>query len=200
VVTRLESPAAVASPGAADTAVLRNLDAYYPGPAGHPHPGPPSVAIPAAILGAIVEHARRDLPNEACGLIVGDRPAADGGVAVRWEPARNRLASPYRYEVHPEDLLRVTIETDRADEVIWAIVHSHVASPARPSPTDLRQALYPEALYILVSFDPNAVDQITGAESLRAWRIVDGGVHEVRLRARPEAARRVTARPVARRP
>ena len=63
--------------------------------------------------------------------------------ALRWEPTRNRAASPFRYEIHPEDLLRLTIETDDADEVFWAIVHSHVASPARPSPTDIGLALLP---------------------------------------------------------
>jgi proteasome lid subunit RPN8/RPN11 len=65
--------------------------------------------------------------------------------------------------------------------VFWAIVHSHVASPARPSPTDLRESHYPEALYLLVSLDPAEADPATGAESLRAWRIVGGGVHEVEL-------------------
>ncbi|HSL98115.1 MAG TPA: M67 family metallopeptidase [Candidatus Deferrimicrobiaceae bacterium] len=156
-------------------------DAYYPGDAGRVHPGPARVVLPAAIRRAIVEHTRAAAPNEACGLIVGDAPAAEGGRAVRWEPARNALASPYRYEIDPDDLLRLTIETDDADEVFWAIVHSHVASPARPSPTDLRQAHYPEALYLLVSLDPAEADPATGAESVRAWRIVDGGVHEVAL-------------------
>src|SRR4029079_3366297 len=64
----------------------------------------------------------------------------------------------------------------------WAIVHSHTASPARPSPTDLREAHYPEALYVLVSLSPAEADPATGAESVRAWRIVDGGVHEVEVR------------------
>lgn len=157
-------------------------DPYYPGDAGRPHPGPISVDLIAGLRAAIVEHSRRELPNEACGLIVGDRPAAEGGRALRWEPARNSLVSPYRYEIDPADLLRVTIEIDDRGEVIWAIVHSHVASPARPSPTDLRQAFYPDALFLLVSLDPREVDPHTGAESVRVWRIVDGAVHEVRLR------------------
>jgi proteasome lid subunit RPN8/RPN11 len=143
------------------------------------HPGPESVVLPAAIRAGIVSHARAGLPNEACGLVVGDRPAAEGGRALRWLPLRNRAASPFRYEIHPEDLLRATIETDDADEVFWAIVHSHVASPARPSPTDIGLAFYPDALYVLVSLDPGEADPTTGAESVRAWRIVDGAVHEV---------------------
>ena len=156
-------------------------DGYYPGSGGRPHPGPTSATLPAAIRDSIVEHARREVPNEACGIIVGDRPAADGGQALRWVPLRNPLASPLRYAIDPTDLLRLTIETDDADEVFWAIVHSHVASPARPSPTDLRESHYPDALYLVVSLDPSEADAATGAPSLRAWGIVDGGVHEVAL-------------------
>jgi [CysO sulfur-carrier protein]-S-L-cysteine hydrolase len=156
-------------------------DPYYPGAGGRSHPGPASVTLPAAIRDGIVEQARREAPNEACGIIVGDGAAADGGAALRWVPLRNQLASPFRYAIEPEDLLRITIETDDADEVFWAIVHSHVASLARPSPTDVREAHYPESLYLLVSLDPAEADASTGAPSLRGWRIVDGGVHEVEV-------------------
>ena len=137
--------------------------------------------LPEPIRRAIVEHARAELPNEACGLVVGDRPAADGGRAIRWVPTRNRAASPYRYEIDPDDLLRLTIETDDADEVFWAIVHSHVASPARPSPTDIGLAFYPDALYVLVSLHPDEADPVTGEPGIRAWRILDGAVYEVKV-------------------
>lgn len=139
-----------------------------------PHPGPASVQLSPDLVEALVAHARREDPNEACGLIVGDRPAADGGVPLRFEPTRNRAASPYRYEIHPDDLLRLTIATDDADEVFWAIVHSHVRSPAYPSPTDVGLALYPEALYVLVSLaEPEP--------ALGAYRIVDGAIHPVEI-------------------
>jgi proteasome lid subunit RPN8/RPN11 len=130
----------------------------------------------------IVTHARAAVPNEGCGIIVGDRPPAEGGAAGRWVPLRNALASPVRYSIDPDDLLRLTIETDDADEVFWAIVHSHVASPARPSPTDVRDSHYPDALYIVVSLAESEADPVSGGPGLRAWRIVDGGVHEVKLR------------------
>jgi len=154
---------------------------YYPGAQSRPHPGPAHVAIPREIRDAIVAHARDRAPNEACGIVVGDRPVADGGCALRWIPLRNPLESPFRYAIDADDLLRLTIETDDAGEVFWAIVHSHVASPARPSPTDVRESHYPDALYLLVSLDPLEADIATGAPSVRAWRIVDGAVHEVRL-------------------
>ena len=131
------------------------------------HPGPATARLPAAIAEAITAQARAEYPNEACGLIVGDRYAAAGGAPLRYEPTRNKAASPYRYEVHPDDLFRVTIEADDAGEVLWGIVHSHVRSPAAPSPTDIGLAFYPDALYLLVSL---AADQAApdGTASLRA--------------------------------
>jgi proteasome lid subunit RPN8/RPN11 len=139
-----------------------------------PHPGPRTAVLPAPIRDAILAHARAGYPNEACGLIIGDRAAAAGGRALRFEATNNRAASPYRYEIDPDDLYRLTIATDDADEVFWGIVHSHVRSPAVPSPTDIGLAFYPDALYVLVSLTD---------ESVQAWRIVDGAVHEVELEA-----------------
>ena len=142
---------------------------------------PAAVAIPATIVQAMIDHARAAYPNEACGLVIGNRPAADGGRALRWEPTRNKAASPFRYEIHPDDLLRLTIATDEANEVFWAIVHSHTGSPARPSPTDLGLALYPDALYVLVSLAGDEADPTSGAPSVRGWRILDGEASEVEL-------------------
>jgi [CysO sulfur-carrier protein]-S-L-cysteine hydrolase len=138
------------------------------------HPGPAAVHLSPELVEALVQHARAEDPKEACGLIIGDRPAADGGVPLRFEPTRNKAASPYRYEIHPDDLLRLTIATDDADEVFWAIVHSHVRSPAVPSPTDVGLAFYPDALYILVSL-------AAPEPALGAFRIVDGAIHPVEL-------------------
>ena len=140
-----------------------------------------SVILPDEIRAAIVSHARSEYPNEACGLIVGAGPAADRGSALRFEATRNKAASPYRYEIHPEDLLRLTIETDDADEVFWGIVHSHTHTPAVPSPTDVGLAFYPDALYLLVSLSEDEADPVTGEPSIRAWTILDGEVTEVPL-------------------
>ena len=145
------------------------------------HPGPAAAELPVGIREGIVAHARAEYPNEMCGLIIGDAAAADGGHALRFEPTRNRAASPYRYEIDPDDLLRLTIETDDADEAFWAIVHSHTHTPAVPSPTDVGLAFYPDSLYLLVSLSDAEADQTTGAPGVRAWRIVGGEVHEVRL-------------------
>ena len=164
------------------------------------HPGPPRAELPAGIVRELIEHARHEDPNEACGLIIGSAPAAAGGRALRFERTRNTAASPYRYEIDSKDLLRLTLETDDRDEVFWAIVHSHTHTPARPSPTDIGLALYPDALYILVSLaDPedlieDAAGDPTAAAgaaaggawpAIRAWRIVDRQVFEVLLDVTP---------------
>jgi proteasome lid subunit RPN8/RPN11 len=138
------------------------------------HPGPASIALSAETVQALIDHARAEYPNEMCGVIVGDKPAADGGRPLRWEPTRNRAASPLRYEIHPDDLLRLSIETDDADETFWAIVHSHTHSPARPSPTDTGLAFYRDAIYVLVSL---ADEQ----PAVAAWRILDGEMFPVEL-------------------
>ena len=135
----------------------------------------PAVArLSARIVDDVVRHARAEVPNEACGLIMGSAPAADGGQALRFVPTRNAAASPYRYEIDSKDLLRLTLEADDADEVFWGIVHSHTHTPARPSPTDVGLAFYPDALYLLVSLAADEPD-------VRAWRIVGGDVSEVVL-------------------
>ena len=136
----------------------------------------PAAVLSGAMRDAIVDHARRALPNEACGLIAGDASFEAGGRATRWLPARNVLASPYRYELHPEDLVRLTLEIEAAGEVIWAIVHSHVASPARPSATDLRGYANPGALIVIAALGTGAA-----AAELRAWRVAAAEATEVEL-------------------
>jgi [CysO sulfur-carrier protein]-S-L-cysteine hydrolase len=149
------------------------------GPDGHP--GPATVELPREIRAAIVAHARAEYPNEACGIVVGSAPAGAGGRALRFEPTQNAAASPYRYEIDSADLFRLTLLADDADEAFWAIVHSHVRSAARPSPTDIGLALYPDALYVLCSLAEAEADATTGEPGVRAWRIVAGEVFEVEL-------------------
>jgi len=141
-------------------------------------PGPPwtpaSAALPAALRGELIGWLRGGLPNEGCGVLVGDRLAEDGGAPTRFEGMRNTAVSPYRYLMDPDEQLRVMLEIDDNDEVVWGIVHSHVASPPVPSTTDVGLAAYPDALYLICSFSDEP-------PTLRAWTVVDGAVNEVVL-------------------
>lgn len=133
------------------------------------------LSIPLTIADELIAHAKSEVPNEACGILSGDLAT---GAATAYHPARNADASPYVYTVHPDDLVRIVFAIEDAGEDLLAIFHSHTHTPAVPSPTDRRQAMYPGAFYLLVTLsDPDA----TPAESLRAWRILDGESTEVSL-------------------
>jgi len=135
---------------------------------------PAHAFVPREILDAIVEWARNGVPNEACGLLAGNRTAEDGGTPSRFVGMRNAAASPYRYLMDPDEQLRAMLSIDDSDEVVWGIVHSHVASKAEPSVTDIGLAAYPDALYVICSLasDPPVV---------RGWTIREGLVSEVVL-------------------
>ncbi|MDQ4034695.1 MAG: M67 family metallopeptidase [Chloroflexota bacterium] len=133
------------------------------------------LTIPRSVADELLDHARTEVPNEACGLLAGDLAA---GRATAFHPARNEEASPLRYNVHPDDLVRIIFGIEDAGEDLVGIFHSHTHTPAVPSATDLRTAQYPDAFYVLVTLsDPNAGP----AESLRAWRIRGGVSTEVEL-------------------
>lgn len=125
----------------------------------------------------MIAHAREDLPNEACGVILGRN-----GVAMELHRARNAEASPYRYVIHPEDLIRFHRIVEEKDWQFLVIYHSHVASEAYPSPTDVRMSIwpntdppldaYPDAHYVLVSLADRENPVV------RAFRITGGVVSE----------------------
>lgn len=129
-----------------------------------------------AVADALYAQSLAELPNEACGLISGSLVERLG---TRYHPARNAEASPLRYSVDAEDLVRITFEIEDAGEDLVAIFHSHTRSAAVPSPTDRRAAMYPDQFYVLATLaDPAApVDR-----ALRAWRIHGGRAFEVPIR------------------
>jgi proteasome lid subunit RPN8/RPN11 len=134
-----------------------------------------TVHLAPELLQELIDCARDGLPNEACGIIVGDSFAHEGGVAVSFEPLRNAADSPYRYLIAPEEQLGVMTRIDDAGQVVWGIFHSHVASPAEPSRTDLELAFYPGSLYLICSLADD------DRPAVRAWTIEGGEAHEVAL-------------------
>lgn len=133
------------------------------------------MTVPRQVAKELMAHARADLPNEACGLLAG---SVTSGRAKTYHPARNADASPLRYSVHPEDLVRITFAIEEAGEELVAIFHSHTHSPAVPSATDRRAAMYPDQFYVIATLaDPDAPPD----RALRAWRIIRGHAFEVPL-------------------
>ena len=115
------------------------------------------MVIPAEVRSALVEHAKAESPNEACGLI-----ALRDGVADRYIPARNAAASPYHFEldVDPETWF---LEDDGYE---LAVFHSHLSSPPRPSRTDIENiGLWEGRPYVILT---------VSSGELAAWRIHAG--------------------------
>ncbi|MDA2804536.1 M67 family metallopeptidase [Nocardiopsis suaedae] len=117
----------------------------------------------------IVAHARRDHPDEACGIVAGpigsDRPE-------RMVEMANAERSPTFYRFDSKEQLRVWREMDDRDEEPVVIYHSHTATEAYPSRTDVSYASEPGAHYVLVS------TRDAETAEFRSYRIVDGEVTE----------------------
>jgi proteasome lid subunit RPN8/RPN11 len=123
------------------------------------------------MLAAVVAHARRDHPDEACGVIAGK-----DGLATRVFEMENAERSPTFYRFDAKEQLQVWRAMDDADEVPFVIYHSHTATEAHPSRTDISLASEPDAHYLLVSTrEPDT-------EEVRSFRIVDGQVTEEEVR------------------
>ena len=131
------------------------------------------LTIAPGLHAKIIAHARADHPDEACGVIAGpagsDRPE-------RFIPMLNAERSPTFYRFDSMEQFRVWQEMDQRDEEPVVIYHSHTATEAYPSRTDISYASEPGAHYVLVSTrDPDVAE-------FRSFRIVDGTVTEEEVR------------------
>ncbi|MFW0796492.1 M67 family metallopeptidase [Gordonia sp. CPCC 205515] len=127
------------------------------------------LTISQELVDEMIAHARADHPDEACGIIAGpegsDRPE-------RFVAMTNAERSPTFYRFDSTEQLKVWREMDRLDEEPVVIYHSHTATEAYPSRTDISYASEPNAHYVLVS------TRDTDATEIRSYRIVDGVVTE----------------------
>jgi proteasome lid subunit RPN8/RPN11 len=134
--------------------------------------------LPADLRDKIVAHARADHPDEACGVIAG---TAGTGRPERFIPMTNAERSPTFYRFDSLEQLRVWREMEERGEEPVVIYHSHTATEAYPSRTDISYAMEPDAHYVLVSTrDPERAE-------LRSFRIVDGMVTEEEVRVTADA-------------
>jgi proteasome lid subunit RPN8/RPN11 len=122
------------------------------------------VVVPPPVREALAEHARQELPNESCGLLVlRDR------VADRYEPGHNAAASPYRFELEVAPELWF-LEDDGYE---LAVVHSHVSATPRPSRTDVENVgLWQGRPYFIYS---------VARDELAAWTIANGAIEALQL-------------------
>jgi proteasome lid subunit RPN8/RPN11 len=129
--------------------------------------------IPWQHVEEMIAHARADHPDEACGVIVGpegsDRPE-------RLIRMINADRSPTFFRFDPSEQLQLVKELDERDEEIVVVYHSHTATEAYPSRTDISYAAEPQAHYLLVSTAESGRED--GPVSVRSYRILDGEVTE----------------------
>ena len=119
--------------------------------------------MPPEIRAQLVEHAREEAPNEACGLI-----AFRDGVAERYLPGENTLESPYRFELRPRDPTDFFLE-DEGYEL--AVFHSHPETAPRPSRTDVENiGLWEGRPYLILG---------VASGELAGWRIRDGRIEQL---------------------
>ena len=122
------------------------------------------MVVPPEVREVLAAHARAELPNEMCGLLL-----LRDGVAERFEPARNRLASPYRFEMEVDPELWFVED----EGYTLAVVHSHPSTEPKPSKTDVANiGLWAGRPYLIyaVAFD-----------ELAAWKFVDGTFEPLEL-------------------
>ncbi len=121
-------------------------------------------------LQSMLAHAQSEWPNEACGLLGGPP-----GLVRQVYPVENVRHSPVEYTMDPAEQVRVMLEIEAAGWEVCGIFHSHPAGPPVPSPSDVAQAYYPEAAYVILAPDRQ------GAWSARAFEIDGGRAREIGL-------------------
>jgi proteasome lid subunit RPN8/RPN11 len=129
------------------------------------------------VRAAMLAHARREAPKECCGLLVGTGPRIDECV-----PVRNVSPSPAtRYVLDPAEHIATRRRLRGTGREVVGCYHSHPASPAVPSETDIADAHYPEFAWVIVSLaDPARPD-------VAAYRIVEGCGMRLDLVTKPVA-------------
>jgi [CysO sulfur-carrier protein]-S-L-cysteine hydrolase len=130
------------------------------------------VRIPRELLDELVDHARREAPNECCGMIT-----AKDGVATRVYPATNAKASPLAFEIADREQIRISYEIDDNEErdgQLAGVYHSHTRTEPDPSLTDRNFAKLwgPGIEWVIVGLDGDDA-------RVRSYLIEDGQVREV---------------------
>jgi proteasome lid subunit RPN8/RPN11 len=131
------------------------------------------LTISSAMRDEIVAHAKRDHPDEACGIVAGPEGSDR---AERWVPMTNAAGSPTFYEFDSAELLALYKQMWDNDEEPVVVYHSHTSTEAYPSRTDIGLASEPGAHYVLVSTREHG--NSAGAVEFRSYRIIDGEVTE----------------------
>jgi proteasome lid subunit RPN8/RPN11 len=125
----------------------------------------------------VISHCKSVYPNEACGLLAGER-----NIAEKIYRITNIEKSSVSYMMDPDEQFRVMKEMRKNGHEIVAIYHSHPYSQAYPSPVDVSLAFYPDPVYLIVGLtDKNRPE-------VRAFEILEGDVREVQIEPSVDAS------------
>lgn len=125
--------------------------------------------LPEEVRLALIAHAEREAPNECCGLLIGT-----GNTVVAVHPARNTVASHTRFTINPADHFLAIRKARAAGQEVIGAYHSHPASAALPSASDLAEASEGAPLMLIVSLMPPT-------PMVRAFMLEPGGSKELRI-------------------
>jgi len=129
-----------------------------------------TIQIKSDILEAMIRQAKEESPRECCGLLMGS-----GDIITCHQPMKNVLESSVRYAIEPRELFQFFKNLRASNQKHLGIYHSHPASEAYPSETDVRESFYPDCAYFIVSLKDSAAPQV------RAFRIANAVVLELQI-------------------
>ncbi|MGX2041982.1 M67 family metallopeptidase [Methylocaldum sp. MU1018] len=125
------------------------------------------IRIPRSLVNQLLHYAQVSADLEVCGLI-----GAKDGVPSSCYPVKNAAATPNRrFEMDPREQIETMRRMRERGEELFAVFHSHPAAPAEPSATDLEQAAYLDALYIIISLNTKGVLEMRGFRIHQAQRV-----------------------------
>ena len=133
-----------------------------------------AITLATHLIKAMIDHAQGELPNECCGVLIGQP-----GVFERVIPVTSIHPSPDSYFMTPEEQIEIFTELGKSGESLLGIYHSHPKGPASPSGMDISLAFHPEAVYFIVSLKNRKQPEV------RAFRIEKQAVTEISIHENP---------------
>lgn len=126
--------------------------------------------IPKRIVEEMVNHTRRELPFEACGILAGKK-----GEVSKLYPLQNEERSKISYFASPREQIKVFKKMREEGLELVGIYHSHPSSPPRPSQRDVELAFYSEAVYLIVSLQSPDMPEV------KAYKLTKEKIEEVEI-------------------
>lgn len=129
------------------------------------------VRLPRTLINGMLTHAQHTPESEVCGLIA---QTTEGDFQV-YPVANVAIEADHLFRMDPAAQIDAMRRMRESDEELFAIYHSHPHAPAEPSPRDLAEAAYPDALYLIISLTTK------GVLELRGFRLRQGAVENIDL-------------------